>query len=157
MKKRNKITWAIGDVFGVPLVNDKFVIGQILGQSMTNTVRVALYDETINQPQNIDTTVFCNDKNLISLIEVTKEQLDYGVWKILGNRQVSIPINRQPNEKYRQLNWVGMTIQDAALVEDFLNAFYSLIAWDDWFDPSYLDKLLVDISKKPDKLILTKQ
>ncbi len=157
MKKRTKIIWAIGDVFVVPLMNDKFVIGQVLGQSMINTVRVAFYDETISQLQNINTTDFCNDKNLISLIEVTKEQLDYGVWKILGNRQVSIAINKQPNEKYRKLNWVGMTIQDAALAEDFLNAYYSLIAWDDWFDPNYLDKFLVDMSKKPDKLILTKQ
>jgi hypothetical protein len=39
------------------------------------------------------------------------------------------------------------------LAEDFLNAFYGLTAWDDWFDPNYLDEFLFDITKKPKKLI----
>jgi hypothetical protein len=79
MKKGSKFTWTIGDIFAVPLINNTSTIGQILGQSMLNTVRVALYDETIIEFNNIDNTTFCNEKNLISLIEITREQLDYGV------------------------------------------------------------------------------
>ena len=124
---------------------------------MVNFVRISLYDETIFELENIESTNLCNETNLISLIEVSREQLDYNVWKILGNKEVSIPLNRQPNEKYRNLNWVGAQMNDAALAEDFLNAFYALITWDNWFDPNYLDKFLVDISKKPTRLILTKQ
>lgn len=157
MKRRTKIIWKTGDIFAVPLVNNQFAIGQILGQSMVNFVRISLYDETIFELENIESTNLCNETNLISLIEVSREQLDYNVWKILGNKEVSIPLNRQPNEKYRNLNWVGAQMNDAALAEDFLNAFYALITWDNWFDPNYLDKFLVDISKKPTRLILTKQ
>jgi hypothetical protein len=36
---------------------------------------------------------------------------------------------------------VGSTIYDAAIAEDFMNAFYALQPWDDWHNPDYLDEL----------------
>jgi hypothetical protein len=45
---------------------------------------------------------------------------------------------------------------NAALAEDFLNAFYALIPWDNYYIPEYLDKYLIDISKKPKNIILIK-
>jgi hypothetical protein len=153
---RKKIDFKSGDVFAVPLNNNKFSIGQVLDQRMVNTVRIALHDEIIESLEGNDFNNFCNISNLISLIEVTKEQLTYGVWKILGNKLIDIPISKYPNEKYRSNKWIDSTIHDAALAEDFLNAFYSLRPWDNWYDPNYLDEYLVDITKKPKNLILVK-
>ena len=147
MKRRTKIAWRIGDVFAVPLLNNKFAIGQVLEQSMVNMARIALYDKIITETQNIDIKTLCNETDLISLMEVFKQELDFGRWKILGNKDVSIPIDKQPNEKFRKINWVGAVTYDAGLAEDFLNAFYSLIAWDDWGNPIFLTNFLLIFQK----------
>ena len=156
MARRKKTEWHDGDVFLIPLKNDKYSVGQVLNQRMVNTVRIALYDEVLDTINYVDVPKLCNQKNLISLIEVSKEQLTYGVWKIIGNKESDIPVSRFANEKYRPLNWVGSIIYDAALAEHFVDSFYALQPWDAWFDPNYFDKFLVDIDKKPKKLLLVK-
>ena len=114
-----------------------------------------LFDERYkNQPE---TNVSCNLKNLISLVATTREQLDFEVWKILGNKKIEIPKDDYPNEKFRNNGWIGSKIYDAAVVEEFLDAFYALVPWDNWADPTYLDKLLVDKTKRPNKLINIKK
>jgi hypothetical protein len=156
MAKSKKIDWVAGDVFLIPLKNGKYSVGHALDQRMVNAVRIALYDELVDLHEKPVVDVLCNINNLISLIEVTKEQLTYGVWKIIGNKKTDIPISRYANEQYRNNKWIGSTIYDAALAEDFVNAFYCLLPWDDWYDPNFLDKFLADINKKPKKLIFVK-
>lgn len=155
MPKR-KIKWIDGDVFAVPLCDGRFAIGQVLDLMMINQVRVALYDEISPSLEAIDLRECCQNEHLISLIVSSREQLDYGVWKILGNRPVTIPISQRPNEQFRSKGWVGAKHYDAALLEDFLEAFYALRPWDDWFDPDYLDAFLLSSDKKPKNLILIK-
>ena len=156
MARRKKIIWNCGDVFAVPLKNGKYAIGQTLIQNMKNTVGIALYDETVDSTDNIDLESVCKIENLISLVDVTIEQLTYGVWKILGSKKINIPESDFPNAKFRKTKWVGSKMYDAALSEYFLNAYYALQPWDDWFNPNFLDELLVDKSKKPANLILIK-
>ena len=151
--KRKKTIWNPNDVFAIPLLNGNYVIGHILDQRMVNIVRVALYNENIKDLNNIDLTVLINDENLISLIEVTREQLDYGVWKILGNKTTTIPINRYANEAFRSNKWINSIVHDAALAEDFINSYYGFLPWDDWYDPNYLDEYLISPDKKPSNLL----
>lgn len=128
-------------------------IGRVLGTSLPNSVRIALYNETY-QPNELPLIEqLCKEDNLISLIEVTKEQLTYGIGKVIGNKPVQIPLERQPNEQFRSTKWIGTRFHDAALAEDFLNAFYALTPWNDWHDLNYLDEHLVNPSKKPYNLI----
>lgn len=156
MKRRKRVVWNSGDIFSVRLKNNKYATGQVLGQRMVNAVRIALFNETLNDNEDVRHLELCDNSKLISLVEVTKEQLDFGVWKVIGNTQINIPISKYPNEQYRSNNWIGSVIYDAALAEDFLNAFYALIPWDDWYDPNFLNEFLTDISKKPKNLILVK-
>jgi len=154
--KKKKIVWDTGDAFVISLKNNNFCVGHVLDQRMINTVRIALYDELLTASEIRDVSFLCKTDKLISLIEVTKEQLEYGVWKIIGNKKSDLPISKYPNELYCSENWVGSVVYDAALAEDFVNAFYALLPWDDWYDPHHLDKILVDISKKPKRLIFVK-
>lgn len=156
MAKKKKVTWSIENVFVIPLMNGKYCVGHVLDQRMVNTIRIALYDEVLDVAEECDVSKLCNADKLISLVEATKEQLAYGVWKIIGEKKSDIPVSKYANEQYRANKWVGSTVYDAALVEDFVNAFYALIPWDDWYDPNYLEEFLVDISKKPKRLILIK-
>lgn len=155
--KRTKTDWNLGDIFGIKLNNQKYAIGHVLDQRLPNTIRIALYDEIIESIEGNDLQILCKDADLISLIEVTKEQIDFGVWKVIGNKVSNIPIQKFANEQYRHFDWVGSEVYDAAIAEDFMNSFYALLPWDDWYKPDLLDELLIDISKKPTHLIYKKK
>lgn len=156
MAKNKKKEWSFGDVFLVPLKNGKYGTGQVLDLQMPNIVRVALFDEVINSLEEFNLEQSCSIPNLISLVASSREQLDYDVWKLMGNKCIEVPKKNFPNEEFRRKNWIGARHYDAALLEDFLNSFYALLPWDDWFNPNYLDEFLVDISKKPTNLIYNK-
>ena len=95
MKARKKTPWAVGDIFTIKLNNGKYAIGHVLSQRMVNTIRIALYDEILDNLENINLENLCKENDLLSLIEVTKEQIDFGVWKVIGNEQTLTPeINR---------------------------------------------------------------
>jgi hypothetical protein len=155
---RKTIKWHINDVFAVPLLNGKYALGHILDQRIVNAVRIALYNELVTEGEleNIDLTEYIQQENLLSLIEVTKWHLNDGAWKIVGNKLNVVSVESFPNEQFRSNNWINSVTYDAGLTEDFLNSFYALLPWDDWHDPDYLDKYLVDISKKPKNLIYKK-
>jgi hypothetical protein len=154
--RRKKVTWHPNDVFAIPLMDGNYAIGHVLDQRMINAVRIALYSEVIIDINTPNLSELVNDENLISLIEVTREQLDCGVWKIVGNKHTVIPIENYANEQFRNNKWINSVIRDAALAEDFLNSYYAFLAWDDWFDPNYLDNYLISLSKKPDNLLYKK-
>ncbi len=149
---KKRIVWNIGDVFAVKLSNDLYCIGQILDLQMKNVVRCAFFNESYSTSE-LSVNKLCSTENLISLVATTKEQLDYGIWEIIGNKNVEISKEKYPNEQYRDKGWIGAKIYDAAIVETFLEAYYGLIPWDSWADPQYFDKLLIDTSKKPDGLL----
>jgi hypothetical protein len=46
---------------------------------MKNTVRIAIYDEIFDKNITLNVSNLCKETNLVSLVEVTREQLDYGV------------------------------------------------------------------------------
>lgn len=154
--KGKKVTWQPNDVFAVPLLNGNYAIGHILDQRLMNAVRIALYDETIKDLDNIELKGLINNDDLISLIEVTREQLDYGVWKTIGNKQTNIPIEKYANEQFRTNKWINSIVRDAAIAEDFLNAYHGFLPWDKYYDPNYFDKILISPSKKPRHLIYKK-
>ncbi|HTA81480.1 MAG TPA: Imm26 family immunity protein [Bacteroidia bacterium] len=156
MRRNKKIQWAFGDIFIVPLINNKYCVGQALDLMMPNVVRCAFFNEIVDDVNKINLSNLTYPDDLISLIAVSREQLDYGAWKIIGNKRITIPEKAFPNQQYKSARWVGAKIYDAALAEDFLNAFFALIPWDDWHNPNYLDSFLVDMSKKPNNLILIK-
>lgn len=155
-KMAKKIRWKEGDVFTIPLLNKNFSVGHVLDLQMPNIVRIALYDEIIDI-KKYDITKLCNYDKLISLIATSREQLDFGVWKIIGFREQQIPVSKFPNERFRNNGWIGAIHYDAAVAEDFINSFYALLPWDDWGNPDFLDKLLYDSNKKPTNLIYLKK
>src|SRR5947209_12306672 len=103
MSRRKKKSWGNGNLFIIPLKNEQFAVGQVLDLQMTNVVRIALFDKVVSDIS------FEFDKNslenTISLVACTREQLDYGVWKIVGNQVINIPLSEFPNEQFRNNGW----------------------------------------------------
>ncbi|MGQ0827329.1 MAG: Imm26 family immunity protein [Bacteroidota bacterium] len=154
---RKKKIWNNGDIFLVPLKNGKFSVGQVLDLQTPNTVRCALYNEIVDDISNLNIANYCKEDHLISLLACSRENLDYGEWKVVGNNPIKISKDRYPNEKYRNNKWDGSSFYSAPVVDSFLNAYNALKPWDDYFDPNFLDELLVDRSMKPINLIYKKR
>jgi len=153
MKKKVRQAWSAGDLFLIPLKNDTSAVGQVLNQMMENVVSCALFDIRVSKDEDLHTIPTISNDRLISLLSTTRERLDSGAWRVLGKRPIAVERHRWPNEEFRRSGWVGVKIRNAALVEDFLNAFHGLAPWDDWSDPTYLDKLLISSQKKPANLV----
>lgn len=152
-----KIKWNFGDVFAIPLLNNKYSVGQVLDLQMENVVRIALYDEVVEDLSYCNLNKLCCSDKLISLIAVWKDYLDKNKWRIIGHKDINIPKSNFPNEQFREKGWIGAVNYDEGLAEDFVNAFYCLSPWDDWYNPDYLDEFLVDMRKKPKTLVYKKQ
>ncbi|MEP6766323.1 MAG: hypothetical protein ABJB66_18570 [Gemmatimonadaceae bacterium] len=78
-----------------------------------------------------DTRVACNvangtfelrSKHLIAVLAVSREQLDYGKWRVVGQQEVTLVKELWPNEEYRAEQWVGAKVHDASIAEELLNA-----------------------------------
>lgn len=150
--RRQTQPWAPGDVFTIQQTDGVCTIGQVLSQIMKNVVSCAFYDirvpcDAANPPYDL------SDDRVIAALSVTKEQLEYGAWRVVGRQAVALPLQAWPNEDCRANDWVGARILDAAIAEDLLNAYNGLLPWDDWKDPEYLDKLLVNPDRKPKHLL----
>lgn len=86
---------------------------------MVNQVRLALYNERFATLEEIALDAVCHPEHLISLVASSREQLDYGVWRVIGNKPVSVPLERHPNEQFRHNGWVGAKHYGVGLVETF--------------------------------------
>ena len=153
--EKKKVIWRVGDVFAVPLMNGLSSIGQIIDLQTPNIIRCAYYSEIFSL-KDFEEKSFCESANLIALLASTREQVDFGIWKIIGKKNIDVKGFTLPNEQFRAKGWVGAKIYDAGIVEEFLNAYFGLCVWDDWADPYYLDNLLINKSKKPASLLLKK-
>jgi hypothetical protein len=145
-----------GDIFVIQILNGSYVIGQILDFQMKNIVRIALFNNLIIDLNQLNIDSYCKYDDTISLLTSTIDKFNNDSWKIIGNKSIEIPVNLYPNEAFRNKGWIGSKTYGSAIVEKFLNSYYSLLPWDDMADPYYLDKLLFNGSTKPNNLIYLK-
>jgi hypothetical protein len=154
MGKRRQ-AWKVGDVFLVKLTDDSFVVGQIVGQERKalNSVSCAFFDLRVKSEADLDSVRELPLPKVFSVLFVTRDLLDNGVWRVIGDRRVTLPESLLPFERLRNQGWVGASVKGSGIVAKFLNAFYGLAPWDDWHNPNYLDELLMSPDKKPSNLI----
>lgn len=157
MKKKQK--WRIGDFFKIPLRDTTYCAAQIVGHEKTvlNSVTIAILDyRTKNEELNI--SEIAQPDLVFSALFTTRDLLDSARWPIIGHGPSLLEDNQLPYEGLRKAGFIGAKIRGSANVEDFVNAFYGLAAWDSWHDPSYLDSFLLSPEKKPnERLVYSKK
>jgi hypothetical protein len=149
MTRRKRIKWGVGDLFAIPLKDKDFGILQAVDLMMTNVVYVAIFK---NKIANIQEKIQLYPADIISLIAITKEGLDFGYFKHLDNYKLVANRKEFNNEKFATAAYVGAKMYDFGLVSDFLNAYHELDYWNNWANPNYLDEFLTDLDKKPKTL-----
>jgi hypothetical protein len=155
MTKKKRQIWVPGDLFLVHLKDGSKVVGQIVAQErdVLNSVTCAFFDWRSNSPSEIKACSVLPYEKVFSVIFVTRDLLDNGVWEIAGNHPVNLPKNLFPYEANRSTGFVGARVFGSGIVNKFLNAYYRLAPWDDWKKPNYLDGLLLSQDKKPSGLV----
>lgn len=151
---RKKVKWQAGDHFLVPLKDGSFGQGQVLcyeAQAMNSAVCAFSCLRLEKIPAHLDAIP---EKSLIAVHFVTRDLLDSGRWQIINNGPVI------PWEKYldiqglRSKGFIGAKIYGSANPESLLNAYHKLVLWNDYFDPEYLDKMLISPDRKPAGVLL---
>ena len=151
----HKQKWSIGDVFVIPTEDGKHVVGQLIGREaeVLNSVTVALFDERVDRPEDAARAELPESK-VFSVLFATRDLLDSGDWRVVTNRPVEIPRRWFPSEDKRASGFVGAKVIGSGIINEFVNAYFCLVPWDDWKDLNYLDNLLLSPEKKPKNVIL---
>jgi len=153
MARRVRQNWKVGDIFLIPLSDGSFSVGQILMHEADalNSVICSFHTIRISSEQGVSDCLSAveEENNLISVQFTTVDLLESGVWKIVTNIRPR-PINKYINIKKMKLNgFVGVKVIGSGIIIKFIEACFGLYPWDGFHDSTYLDKLLLDSSKKP--------
>ena len=85
----------------------------------------------------------------MALLAVKRYGLASGHWPVLATAPVVFAKAEFANEQFRDAGYVGATMFDYGLAEDFLSAYHGLVPWNDWKNPNYLDTMLAPNVKRP--------
>jgi len=152
-----KKQWDSGSVFLIPLKDGTECIGQVIRRekSVLNSVAIALFDMK-GKWSSGQSLPSLRAEDIFSAILATKDLLDSGRWVVLDEEIISVSDDMRPYENLRETGFIGAKVRGSGLVEEFANAFYGLVPWDDWYVPDYLDGFLVSPDKKPiDRLVMS--
>ena len=150
MSRKKKQKWVVGNVFQLPLKDGDSCLGQVIGRepSLLNSVAIALFD--CKKAWTVGDAFPALSIDLaFSAIYVTRDLLDSGRWVVIDDQSAGIPAELIPYQSLRDRGFIGAKVRGSANVEEFANAFYGLMPWDDWYVPDYLDDFLLSADKKP--------
>jgi len=152
MERRIKQRWENGDIFLVPQSDGGYTVGQVLSYEV-DAMNSAVCAFTLRRVVEGSKVAAPAMDEIISIQYVTIDLLDSGDWPVVGHAPV---IEFKPLfdlEGHRAKQFIGTVTEGSGIIISFLNACFGLEPWDDWYDPLYLDKLLLSPDKKPDLVV----
>ncbi len=154
MAKRKKQKWGVGDIFLVPLADGTFSLGQVIGQekeALNSAVCIFSATKVLSPEDNA--IINLDLDSVVSALFVTPDLLHSGDWPVVAN-SVSVPV-----EEYFDMSalkaggFVGTKIVGSGIVIKLMEACFGLYPWNGFFEPDYLDQLLLSPDKKPNGVI----
>ena len=136
-----------GDVFGVPLGDDSYVLGQVLATENCpmKSPLCAFYDIRISELDKLhEQSTTLASQAPITIQFVTLELFKSGVWPIVANTTPGHVEKYWGLDKLRRRDFIGLPVLGAGNIRTFLMAFYGLYPWNGPAIPGYFDKLLLD-------------
>jgi len=151
-KKRQ--TWHPGDNFLVPLEDGTYSQGQVLSRekhAMNSVICAFSSIRFENMPHHLDVIP---EKSLVAVLFVTGDLLDSGRWNIVNSGPMILWEKFLDIRGMRNKGYVGVDIIGSFNATKLLSAYHKLVPWNDFYDPKYLDKLLISPDRKPTDLLL---
>ena len=141
-KRPAKQKWNAGDVFSIPLKNNTYCFGQIIGTHITKRSPIcALFElNNKNDKTNFDELSNCR---VLSVWNYDSEELDNHTFKIIFDCELIT----KP-EKVKDSNVSG-----GASFQTLANIFFGLEPWNVMFKDDYYDKFFQEGIEKPKNII----
>ena len=149
-KKKQK--WRIGDIFLVSLEDGTFSVGQVVAQDkeVLNSVFCVF---SMVRVKGSEAEISIDIDNVVSALFTTPDLLNSGDWLVVRNEE-PIPVDKFFDiKKLKSEGFLGAKVIGSGVVIKLMDACFGLYPWDDFYEPDYLDKLLLSPSKKPAKVI----
>lgn len=153
MPKKKNQRWAVGDLFHIPLSDGTFSVGQVVGiepEAMNSAV--CAFFSIQYKPAPLELKKAFTEHDLISVLFVTRDLLDSGVWHVFSSSTALPTTPYLDISRLRMTGFVGVKIIGAGIVTMFMEAYFGLYPWNGFYEPDYLDRLLVSPAKKPKHL-----
>jgi len=138
--------WKTGDLFLVPQSDGGHTIAQVLSYEI-QAMNSAVCAFTLRRVAKGDPIKPVRLNEVISIQFVTIDLLDSKIWPIVGHAPIPKFQQLFNLQAHRKNQFIGTTTIGSGIITDFLNACFGLEPWDDWYDPKYLDKLLLSPEK----------
>lgn len=154
---KRKQEWNVGDYFTIQLSDKSYSIGQVVARdplTLKNAPICAFFKYQLKSaPPKME--LIPNDTELIAILFVSRDHLDSGNWRVFAKGNPLSPEMYFPDiENRREKGFVGTKIIGSGIVMKLMDAYFGLFPWDGFFEPDYLDKLLVSPDRKPEKVML---
>jgi hypothetical protein len=146
---RKHSSWKPGDIFGIPLGRDEYGLGQILSHEKNCMDSVFCCFSSVIARDSSEGMPLIRPSDLISVQIATRDSLDKGIWPILGSSSLIDVADLHPIESLRENGYVGAKIRGSGAMQKFLLAYHGRSPWDEYFDPLYFDKLLLEGLGRP--------
>lgn len=152
MAKKN-YSWKPGDIFGIPLNDGKYALGQVISseKNCMDSVLCAFTKTIVDEDYLENCKINFND--LVSVQITTRDSLDKGIWPIFNSGEPLSVDEIFPIKSIRAAEYVGAKIRGSGSLHKFLSAFHGLSPWDEYADPNYFDKLLLQNVRRPQNVI----
>ncbi len=129
--------WEVGDVFSIPLKDNSYTIGQVLGAPCT----CALYLYRSVDFPNITVEEF-EKLTPVSILHLsTGDLLNNGTWQVLFNAKVKL----DPNSGHggSQFEVGGVSYGGCGMMKDLADAYWGLAPWNTSFSEDYYETMLL--------------
>lgn len=131
-----------GDLFAIPRMDGKSVLGQVLQEWMKNMFCIAIFDCVIENgriPPNLESKT----PPVLAMPSVVRREISGG-WPVIGSAPLLVDVRFAPHLKFEQNRFIGASWQDCLLIEDLVNAYYKLATWEPYPGrPGFLRTLLL--------------
>lgn len=143
-----KHAWQSGDVFGVPMPNAKYGLGQIISleKECMDSVVCAFFENVMSEPGE---KIGLYAPEIISIQFVTKDSLARGIWRYFWTELPLVEDFVHELESVRGSEYVGVKIRGSGIMQNFLSAYHGLSYWDEYADKQLFDKLLLPSRLRP--------
>lgn len=141
-KRPPRQKWKIGDVFSVPLLENNFSFGQVVGTHITKTSPTCILIDLLKKDQNVSIEELQNAK-IITIQNLDAEYLSNHTFKIITN--INILVDPLKAKK-------GHSTSDNILIL-LANAYYGFEPWNTLGDEKYYDKILFEGMERPKNII----
>lgn len=151
---RRKQRWSAGDVFTIPLIDGSFSVGQVVTPAPGALNSVVCTFSSKRLLEKISPIDAPDVSSVIAIRFVSRDLLDSWRWEVSGYASNTWAAQRIDFQALERKGFVGVEITGSANIVSLMNAFHGLAPWNKFYDPLYLDKLLLSPELKPAKVML---